>query len=338
MTVGQRIQQIRALRALSQEEFGALLGVTRQTVSKWELDQTLPELSKVVLISKLFSVTTDSILIDGITSFDISHKVFLCGIYQSELYEIVETEVFSLVYYCNSDKTVLGSKLYMGFANKKRLCGICERNELKKETYYAYKSEVGEIYTNDVGGVALLIGVPYDPSVKKTMRKSESFFVDHSGVSLPGVNDSGIAKCLSAWRMGDIYRSNAEECFLSLCTDQREYVFSVQRENCNVYCGASYIYTFDFGLFFAGQYFRIRHYKDNTEPFCGFGCNFSFVPQYRKVPTELYTTDKAIKKESRQIWSVVKRYTDDEIVLEGCGDDEYFYRKNDKRTERFVEK
>ena len=62
MTMGQRIQQIRLELGLSQEEFGEKLGTTRQTVSRWELDQSYPELAKIVLISKLFSVTTDSIL------------------------------------------------------------------------------------------------------------------------------------------------------------------------------------------------------------------------------------------------------------------------------------
>lgn len=60
MTMGQRIQQIRLELGLSQEEFGEKLGTTRQTVSRWELDQSYPELTKIVLISKLFSVTTDS--------------------------------------------------------------------------------------------------------------------------------------------------------------------------------------------------------------------------------------------------------------------------------------
>ena len=31
----------------------------------------------------------------------------------------------------------------------------------------------------------------------------------------------------------------------------------------------------------------------------------------------------------------VKRYTDDEIVLQGCEDDEYIYRRDDSKTERF---
>ena len=49
MTLGQRIQQIRVTHGLSQEEFGEKLDTTRQTVSRWELDQSQPELAKIVL-------------------------------------------------------------------------------------------------------------------------------------------------------------------------------------------------------------------------------------------------------------------------------------------------
>ena len=91
MTMGQRIQQIRLELGLSQEEFGEKLGTTRQTVSRWELDQSYPELTKIVLISKLFSVTTDSILKDGISTFDTETNIFTCGVYRSANAEIVET-------------------------------------------------------------------------------------------------------------------------------------------------------------------------------------------------------------------------------------------------------
>ena len=46
MTLGNRIQEIRTKAGLSQEAFGERIGVTRQTVSKWELDQVYPELEK----------------------------------------------------------------------------------------------------------------------------------------------------------------------------------------------------------------------------------------------------------------------------------------------------
>ena len=104
MTLGQRIQQIRIAHGLSQEEFAEKLGTTRQTVSRWELDQTFPEIAKIVLISRIFSVSTDSILKDGISTFDVDVEHFTCGVYRGSNCEIVETEKFSLVIYCSSDK------------------------------------------------------------------------------------------------------------------------------------------------------------------------------------------------------------------------------------------
>ena len=43
MTLGNKIQEIRLARGMSQEQFGELLNTTRQTVSKWELDQVVPD-------------------------------------------------------------------------------------------------------------------------------------------------------------------------------------------------------------------------------------------------------------------------------------------------------
>ena len=83
MTLGNRIQEIRTQAGLSQEAFGEKIGVTRQTVSKWELDQVYPELEKIVLISKIFKVITDSLLIDGIDTFDVKYDSFVCGVYKS---------------------------------------------------------------------------------------------------------------------------------------------------------------------------------------------------------------------------------------------------------------
>ena len=85
MTLGQRIQQIRLEHGLSQEEFGEKLGTTRQTVSRWELDQTYPEIAKIVLMSRIFSVTTDSIVKDGISTFDAEADYYTCGVYRSPL-------------------------------------------------------------------------------------------------------------------------------------------------------------------------------------------------------------------------------------------------------------
>ncbi len=61
MTLGNKIQEIRSARGMSQEQFGEMLGTTRQTVSKWELDQVVPDIRKIVAISKLFCVPTEEL-------------------------------------------------------------------------------------------------------------------------------------------------------------------------------------------------------------------------------------------------------------------------------------
>ena len=57
MTVGQRIAQKRKEQGLSQEALGEALGVSRQSVYKWESDSALPEIEKLIAMSRLFGVT-----------------------------------------------------------------------------------------------------------------------------------------------------------------------------------------------------------------------------------------------------------------------------------------
>ena len=63
MNVGKKIQEHREKNRLSQEMLAEKLGVSRQSVSKWELGQALPEVDKIVAMSRLFDVTTDELLI-----------------------------------------------------------------------------------------------------------------------------------------------------------------------------------------------------------------------------------------------------------------------------------
>ena len=62
MTVGDRIQNLRKTKGMSQEELADKVGVSRQAVSKWESEQATPDLEKVVIMSELFEVTTDYLL------------------------------------------------------------------------------------------------------------------------------------------------------------------------------------------------------------------------------------------------------------------------------------
>lgn len=62
MTLGQRIQALRKQHNLSQEALGEKLGVSRQAVSRWEMDGAVPEVDKLIAMSRLFGVSLDGLL------------------------------------------------------------------------------------------------------------------------------------------------------------------------------------------------------------------------------------------------------------------------------------
>lgn len=70
MKLNEKILKLRKEKGLSQEELANLLNVSRQSVSKWELGETIPEVNKIVEISILFNVTTDYLLIEKKLNID----------------------------------------------------------------------------------------------------------------------------------------------------------------------------------------------------------------------------------------------------------------------------
>ena len=62
MNIADRIQHLRKSKGISQEELADKVGVSRQAVSKWESEQSTPDIEKVILLSDYFEVTTDYLL------------------------------------------------------------------------------------------------------------------------------------------------------------------------------------------------------------------------------------------------------------------------------------
>lgn len=75
MNFGEKLTKLRKQKGLSQEELGYELNVTRQTVSKWELGQTTPEMEKLVEMSKVFGVTVDELTSEGETVNNEAQKI-----------------------------------------------------------------------------------------------------------------------------------------------------------------------------------------------------------------------------------------------------------------------
>ncbi len=62
MDFSEKLLTLRKAKNLTQEELAEKLNVSRQSVSKWESGQAVPELDKIVAISLVFDVTTDYLL------------------------------------------------------------------------------------------------------------------------------------------------------------------------------------------------------------------------------------------------------------------------------------
>jgi len=66
MTLGEKITYLRTAQKMSQEQLAELLSVSRQSISKWEMEQALPQIDKVLQLCKLFSITCDDLLLESI--------------------------------------------------------------------------------------------------------------------------------------------------------------------------------------------------------------------------------------------------------------------------------
>ena len=62
MNIADRIQNLRKSKGISQEELADKVGVSRQAVSKWESEQSTPDIEKIIIMSEYFEVTTDYLL------------------------------------------------------------------------------------------------------------------------------------------------------------------------------------------------------------------------------------------------------------------------------------
>ena len=67
MTIGQKITHLRTAMDISQEALADKLSVSRQSVSKWEMDQAQPQIDKILQLCELFNISADELLYDKIS-------------------------------------------------------------------------------------------------------------------------------------------------------------------------------------------------------------------------------------------------------------------------------
>ncbi len=255
------------------------------------------------------------------------------GVYTSSTFEVALTKFWALLFYCNVDKTIIGSKLYNGVNENKTLAAICERNIIEQTTKYAFKNLDGQITTNDFDGLCTLIGSIYAYDIS-TLKKIDDINISFK-YDMPTVSEAGIKRCLDIWRKGVTYNVDSGFMLFQMVTNKIEYVFSINSQDTNIYCGASINILYDNGLFGSNQYFRLRNFADNSQPYCRFHCNIGGnIETTKEVPEIICRSERCISTGDGLFWPV-KRYNDNEIVLDGCGGDEYIFKRNTHKSEYF---
>ena len=83
MNLGNKIAELRKKNNLSQEELAEKVGVARQTISKWEIGDTIPDINQVKIISKIFNISIDELVdndINNVIVEKVSNTEKLAGI------------------------------------------------------------------------------------------------------------------------------------------------------------------------------------------------------------------------------------------------------------------
>lgn len=127
MIFADKLLLLRKQKGLSQEQLAEMLDVSRQSVSKWETQQVLPETSKIVAISNIFGVSIDQLLKDDLEIEGLSEV------------EIIEAEVSAIVpldvMFCTKcGKENSADSKFCGYCGNPFVSFIAEKDENSKMT------------------------------------------------------------------------------------------------------------------------------------------------------------------------------------------------------------
>ena len=118
MTIGERLLKLRKERNISQEDLANVLDVSRQTVSKWETDQSQPDFDKIIPLCEYFGITSDELL-TGNQNIKEAKKENFKSNFARNIAIAVMLYIFALISIIalagGLDKPILGVSVFFGF-------------------------------------------------------------------------------------------------------------------------------------------------------------------------------------------------------------------------------
>ena len=125
MTFGNKLLQLRKNRKMSQEQLADKLCVTRQAVSKWELDETLPDTDNLIKIADLFYVSVEYLVNEDVYHTKQINKIRLQDIDKFDVVNFLAAfssalvSTIALIYYAT-----IGCLQFQGYKDSGRFISI----------------------------------------------------------------------------------------------------------------------------------------------------------------------------------------------------------------------
>lgn len=156
MRFDKKLQNLRKASGLSQEDLASELGVSRQSVSKWESGSSYPEMDKLILMTKLFKCTLDDLVNDDATDKEImKSKNSKANTYIDSLLDFITKSInmfssmkFTSVMKCLIEMILIGIILF---------CAVLLCNSVVESLLYSILSFAPYELTNFLSSIVLLI-------------------------------------------------------------------------------------------------------------------------------------------------------------------------------------
>ncbi len=184
MNLGKKIAELRKKNNLSQEELAEKVGVARQTISKWEIGDTTPDINQVKIISKIFNISIDELVdndINNVIVEKVSNTEKLAGI------TIKILKVFGIMLIVFITLILLFVIIFMVDMprNDYDIVGTTKVSCNLDNEKYVYEAEYNKNYqVINSGGDAYIMNhtdIESYEDVNKIVAHIEDYFKDHGG-------------------------------------------------------------------------------------------------------------------------------------------------------------
>lgn len=184
MDLGNKIMTLRKKNSLSQEVLAEKVGVTRQTISKWELEETAPDINQAKKLSMIFNISLDELVNNDVNSIlieKVSNTERLAGI----IIKILKVSGILLILFIALMLTLLIMFNFKRFNNDRVIVGKASVSCKLNSEEYLYEVEYNKNYqVINAGGDAFIpnhIDIEKYEDTNQIIAHIEDYFSERNG-------------------------------------------------------------------------------------------------------------------------------------------------------------